>query len=294
MPNLKRDELIRSQQTEEIEIEREYSNEDENLVVRNIFEIKDLISYEILKQELLNSLEQDEYPTFLHPNSNNIIRILSENIKNIKIEDIDDKIYLDTLKGEIREILLSYLERVYDLKYIINEAEAFIDLEPIADLYEFFIIRKLNNIYKYYYSIINLSFFDNLVKGEELEELKGTLREYLISLSDNFKNEENVDDKSLTLEMLSKFFGNKEKIVNNGISNVVGFSSFLNYIIEENDGEIITEKIKEMFYNFGSFEGLDFDDEETFKKYFECITELDNANELVVNLSSKVFEDNAT
>ncbi len=44
-----------------------------------------------------------------------------------------------------------------------------------------------------------------------------------------------------------------------------------------------------MFYNFGGYEGLDFDDEETFKKYFECISELDNANQLVVTLSSRVF-----
>lgn len=289
MPENKRDDLIRSISTEEMQTQREYSNEDENLVVRNIFEIKDLISYEILKQELINSLEQDAYPTFLHPNSNNVIRILSENIDNLEIQDVEDKTYIDVLKTEIRTILLEYLERTYDLKYIINELEPFIDLEPIADLYEFFVIRKLNNIFKYYYSIINMSFFDKIVKEEEQEELKDGLRQYLISLSDSFKNDEPIDDQILTMEMLSKFFKNKEKIVNNGISNVVGFSSFLNFLVEENDGEIVSDKIKEMFYNFGGYEGLDFDDEETFKKYFECISELDNANQLVVTLSSRVF-----
>lgn len=289
MPENKRDDLIRSVSTEEMQIQREYSNEDDNLVVRNIFEIKDLISYEILKQELINSLEQDAYPTFLHPNSNNVIRILSENIDNLEIQDVEDKTYIDMLKTEIRTILLEYLERTYDLKYIINETEPFIDLEPIADLYEFFVIRKLNNIFKYYYAIINMSFFNKIVKEEEQAELKDGLRQYLISLSDSFKNDEPIDDQMLTMEMLSKFFKNKEKIVNNGISNIVGFSSFLNFLVEENDGEIISDKIKEMFYNFGGYEGLDFDDEETFKKYFECISELDNANQLVVTLSSKVF-----
>lgn len=289
MPENKRDDLIRSISTEEMQIQREYSNEDDNSVVRNIFEIKDLISYEILKQELINSLEQDAYPTFLHPDSNNVIRILSENIDNLEIQDVEDKTYIDMLKTEIRTILLEYLERTYDLKYIINELEPFIDLEPIADLYEFFVIRKLNNIFKYYYSIINMSFFNKIVKEEEQAELKDGLRQYLISLSDNFKNDEPIDDQILTMEMLSKFFKNKEKIVNNGISNIVGFSSFLNFLVEENDGEIISDKIREMFYNFGGYEGLDFDDEETFKKYFECISELDNANQLVVTLSSKVF-----
>lgn len=289
MPENKRDDLIRSVSTEEMQIQREYSNEDDNLVVRNIFEIKDLISYEILKQELINSLEQDAYPTFLHPDSNNVIRILSENIDNLEIQDVEDKTYIDMLKTEIRTILLEYLERTYDLKYIINELEPFIDLEPIADLYEFFVIRKLNNIFKYYYSIINMSFFNKIVKEEEQAELKDELRQYLISLSDSFKNDEPIDDQMLTMEMLSKFFKNKEKIVNNGISNIVGFSSFLNFLVEENDGEIISDKIREMFYNFGGYEGLDFDDEETFKKYFECISELDNANQLVVTLSSRVF-----
>ena len=289
MPENKRDDLIRSISTEEMQTQREYSNEDDNLVVRNIFEIKDLISYEILKQELINSLEQDAYPTFLHPDSNNVIRILSENIDNLEIQDVEDKTYIDVLKTEIRTILLEYLERTYDLKYTINELEPFIDLEPIADLYEFFVIRKLNNIFKYYYSIINMSFFNKIVKEEEQAELKDGLRQYLISLSDSFKNDEPIDDQILTMEMLSKFFKNKEKIVNNGISNIVGFSSFLNFLIEENDGEIISDKIKEMFYNFGGYEGLDFDDEETFKKYFECISELDNANQLVVTLSSRVF-----
>lgn len=289
MPENKRDDLIRSISTEEMQTQREYSNEDDNLVVRNIFEIKDLISYEILKQELINSLEQDAYPTFLHPDSNNVIRILSENIDNLEIQDVEDKTYIDMLKTEIRTILLEYLERTYDLKYIINELEPFIDLEPIADLYEFFVIRKLNNIFKYYYSIINMSFFNKIVKEEEQAELKDGLRQYLISLSDSFKNDEPIDDQILTMEMLSKFFKNKEKIVNNGISNIVGFSSFLNFLIEENDGEIVSDKIKEMFYNFGGYEGLDFDDEETFKKYFECISELDNANQLVVTLSSRVF-----
>ena len=289
MPENKRDDLIRSISTEEMQTQREYSNEDENLVVRNIFEIKDLISYEILKQELINSLEQDAYPTFLHPDSNNVIRILSENIDNLEIQDVEDKTYIDVLKTEIRTILLEYLERTYDLKYIINELEPFIDLEPIADLYEFFVIRKLNNIFKYYYSIINMSFFNKIVKEEEQEELKDGLRQYLISLSDSFKNDEPIDDQILTMEMLSKFFKNKEKIVNNGILNIVGFSSFLNFLVEENDGEIVSDKIKEMFYNFGGYEGLDFDDEETFKKYFECISELDNANQLVVTLSSRVF-----
>lgn len=289
MPENKRDDLIRSISTEEMQTQREYSNEDENLVVRNIFEIKDLISYEILKQELINSLEQDAYPTFLHPDSNNVIRILSENIDNLEIQDVEDKTYIDVLKTEIRTILLEYLERTYDLKYIINELEPFIDLEPIADLYEFFVIRKLNNIFKYYYSIINMSFFNKIVKEDEQAELKDGLRQYLISLSDSFKNDEPIDDQILTMEMLSKFFSNKEKIVNNGISNIVGFSSFLNFLVEENDGEIVSDKIKEMFYNFGGYEGLDFDDEETFKKYFECISELDNANQLVVTLSSRVF-----
>lgn len=289
MPENKRDDLIRSISTEEMQTQREYSNEDENLVVRNIFEIKDLISYEILKQELINSLEQDAYPTFLHPDSNNVIRILSENIDNLEIQDVEDKTYIDVLKTEIRTILLEYLERTYDLKYIINELEPFIDLEPIADLYEFFVIRKLNNIFKYYYSIINMSFFNKIVKEDEQAELKDGLRQYLISLSDSFKNDEPIDDQMLTMEMLSKFFSNKEKIVNNGISNIVGFSSFLNFLVEENDGEIVSDKIKEMFYNFGGYEGLDFDDEETFKKYFECISELDNANQLVVTLSSRVF-----
>lgn len=289
MPENKRDDLIRSISTEEMQIQREYSNEDDNLVVRNIFEIKDLISYEILKQELINSLEQDAYPTFLHPDSNNVIRILSENIDNLEIQDVEDKTYIDVLKTEIRTILLEYLERTYDLKYTINELEPFIDLEPIADLYEFFVIRKLNNIFKYYYSIINMSFFNKIVKEEEQAELKDGLRQYLISLSDSFKNDEPIDDQILTMEMLSKFFKNKEKIVNNGISNIVGFSSFLNFLVEENDGEIVSDKIKEMFYNFGGYEGLDFDDEETFKKYFECISELDNANQLVVTLSSRVF-----
>lgn len=289
MPENKRDDLIRSISTEEMQTQREYSNEDDNLVVRNIFEIKDLISYEILKQELINSLEQDAYPTFLHPDSNNVIRILSENIDNLEIQDVEDKTYIDVLKTEIRTILLEYLERTYDLKYTINELEPFIDLEPIADLYEFFVIRKLNNIFKYYYSIINMSFFNKIVKEEEQAELKDGLRQYLISLSDSFKNDEPIDDQMLTMEMLSKFFKNKEKIVNNGISNIVGFSSFLNFLVEENDGEIVSDKIKEMFYNFGGYEGLDFDDEETFKKYFECISELDNANQLVVTLSSRVF-----
>lgn len=289
MPENKRDDLIRSISTEEMQTQREYSNEDDNLVVRNIFEIKDLISYEILKQELINSLEQDAYPTFLHPDSNNVIRILSENIDNLEIQDVEDKTYIDVLKTEIRTILLEYLERTYDLKYIINELEPFIDLEPIADLYEFFVIRKLNNIFKYYYSIINMSFFNKIVKEDEQAELKDGLRQYLISLSDSFKNDEPIDDQILTMEMLSKFFSNKEKIVNNGISNIVGFSSFLNFLVEENDGEIVSDKIKEMFYNFGGYEGLDFDDEETFKKYFECISELDNANQLVVTLSSRVF-----
>lgn len=289
MPENKRDDLIRSISTEEMQTQREYSNEDDNLVVRNIFEIKDLISYEILKQELINSLEQDAYPTFLHPDSNNVIRILSENIDNLEIQDVEDKTYIDVLKTEIRTILLEYLERTYGLKYIVNELEPFIDLEPIADLYEFFVIRKLNNIFKYYYSIINMSFFNKIVKEEEQADLKDRLRQYLISLSDSFKNDEPIDDQILTMEMLSKFFKNKEKIVNNGISNIVGFSSFLNFLVEENDGEIVSDNIKEMFYNFGGYEGLDFDDEETFKKYFECISELDNANQLVVTLSSRVF-----
>ena len=111
MPENKRDDLIRSISTEEMQTQREYSNEDDNLVVRNIFEIKDLISYEILKQELINSLEQDAYPTFLHPDSNNVIRILSENIDNLEIQDVEDKTYIDVFETEIRIIWVEYLER---------------------------------------------------------------------------------------------------------------------------------------------------------------------------------------
>jgi hypothetical protein len=54
---------------------------------------------------------------------------------------------------------------------------------------------------------------------------------------------------------------------------------------------MVSDRIREMFYNFGGYEGIEFDDNESFKNYFECLMELENANELLVTLASKVFED---
>lgn len=290
MPDKERQRIINAENTQEFSNMYEYNSENENSVVQHIFELKDMLSYEILKQELIDVLETDNFPLFIDERSRNIVRIISENINNLEIEDPDDKFYLNTFREEIRTIVLTHMNNSYDITYNINEMEQYIDLEPIADIYEFFILRKLNNIFKYYYSIINLSFFDKTSEGDDRDDLRETLREYLLELVPNL-NQDEVTDQELTMELLSEFFSNKERIVNSGISNVEGFSSFLNYIVTEDDGEFVSDRIREMFYNFGGFEGIEFDDTITFKRYFEVLSDIENANDLLVLLSTRVFKE---
>ena len=291
MSKLNRNQVINAEYLDEFQVEQEYNDENENTITKHIFELRDMLSYDILKQELIDSLEIDNKPLFLEPNSRNIVRIFSENLENLEIENSEDKFYLNVFKEEIRQLVLEYLKENYQITYNINEAEDFIDLEPIADLYEFFILRKLNNIFKYYYSIINMSFFDKILEeGEEKKNAIQTLKEYLISINNKLMMEEENVDKEITMEILGDFFNNRFKIVNSGIMNVIGMSSFLNFIITNDDGEVVSDKVREMFYNFGGYEGIEFDDSESFKNYFECLIELENANELLVTLASKVFE----
>jgi hypothetical protein len=295
MAKLSRTHLIGAEYLDELEVTQEYDgleDNNENSVTKHIFELKDLLSYDILKQELIDTLDIDGKPLFLEMNSRNIVRIFSDNINNLQLENSEDKFYLDTFKEEIRQIVLAHLEQNYQITYNINEAEEFIDLEPIADLYEFFVLRKLNNIFKYYYSIINMSFFDKVITEEKqrIEAVK-ELKEYLISINEKLSiAEEDISNNEITMEILSDFFNNRFKIVNSEIMNVIGMSSFLNFIVNHDDGELVSDRIREMFYNFGGFGGIEFDDTESFRNYFECLVELENANELLVILASKVFE----
>jgi hypothetical protein len=290
MDELNRNQIINAEYLDEYETEQEYDDGNENTVTKHIFELKDILSYDILKQELLDSLEIDGKPLFLEPNARNIVRIFSENINNLELIDSEDKFYINVFKEEIRQVVLEHLKENYRITYNINEAEDYIDLNPVADLYEFFILRKLNNIFKYYYSIINMSFFDKVITNEEeRNSMILNLKEYLISINDKLVEEE-VSDIEITMEILGDFFNNKGIIVNSGISNVIGMSSFLNFIITTDDGEMVSDRIREMFYNFGGYNGIEFDDTESFKNYFECLSELENANELLVTLASKVFE----
>jgi hypothetical protein len=292
MSKLSRNQMVNAEYLDELELNQEYNDENENSVTKHIFELRDTLSYDILKQELLDCLEIDNKPLFLEPNSRNIVRIFSENIDNMALENSEDKGYLNTFKEEIRQLVLDHLRDKYQVVYSINEAEEYINLEPIADLYEFFVLRKSNNVFKYYYSIINMSFFDKIVEDKEERELMvQTLREYLISINDKLVVEEELNDNDITMEILGDFFNNRYKIVNSGIMNVIGMSSFLNFIVTEDNGELVSDRIREMFYNFGGYEGIEFDDTESFKSYFDCLIELENANELLVMLASKVFED---
>ena len=291
MAKLDRNQILSAEYLDEYEVEQEYDSSNENKVTKHIFELKDILSFDILKQELIDSLEMDNKPLFLDSNARNIVRIFSENIDNLKIENPDDKFYLNTFKEDIRQLVLSYLKENYQITYNINEAEDYIDLNPIADLYEFFILRKLDNIFKYYYSIINMSFFDKVIENEEERNTAvQNLKEYLININDKLISGEEVSNINITMEILGDFFNNRFNIVNSGIMNVIGMSSFLNFVIAHDDGEMVADRIREMFYNFGGYEGIEFDDEESFKSYFECLTELENANELLVVLASKVFE----
>lgn len=296
MAKLSRTHLIGAEYLDELELTQEYDgleDNNENSVTKHIFELKDLLSYDILKQELIDTLDIDGKPLFLESNARNIVRIFSDNINNLQLENSEDKFYLDTFKEEIRQLVLAHLQESYEIKYNINEAEEFIDLDPIADLYEFFILRKLNNIFKYYYSIINMSFFDKVISNEqEKKDAVKDLKEYLISINEKLTvAEEDISNNEITMEILSDFFNNRYKIVNSEIMNVIGMSSFLNFIINHDDGEVVSDRIREMFYNFGGFGGIEFDDNESFRNYFECLVELENANELLVKLASKVFED---
>jgi hypothetical protein len=287
---LNRSQVINSEYLEEYDVEQVYNDDNENSITKHIFELKDILSYDILKQELIDSLEIDNKPLFLDANSRNIVRIFSENLENLQINDADDKSLLSTLREEIRGIVLDHLRENYLISYNINEGEEYIDLEPIADLYEFFIQRKLDNVFKYYYSIISMSFFDKIIENkEERKTMASAMREYLISINDKLTDGD-VSDEEITMEILGDFFNNRFKIVNSGISNVIGMSSFLNYVLMNDEGEIVTDRIKEMFYNFGGFGGMEFDDTESFRNYFECLLELENSNELLVSLASKVFE----
>jgi hypothetical protein len=295
MAKLSRTRLINAEYLDETEETQEYDTleyDNENSVTKHIFELKDLLSYDILKQELIDSLDVDGKPLFLEPNSRNIVRIFYENINNLYLENSEDKFYLDRFKEEIRQIVLAHLEENYKITYNINEAEEFIDLEPIADLYEFFVLRKLNNIFKYYYSIINMSFFDKIITDDqERKEATQELKQYLISINEKLLiGEEDISDNEITMELLSDFFNNRFKIVNSEIMTIIGMSSFLNFIVSHDDGEIVSDRVREMFYNFGGFGGIEFDDGESFRNYFECLIELENANELLVILASKVFE----
>lgn len=291
MAKLDRMEMINGEYLDVYEEEFEYDGSSENLVTKHIFEIKDAISYEILKQELIDTLEIDNRPLFLEGNARNIVRIISENIDNLVITDPDDKMYLNTFREEIRQLVLGHMEDSYSITYNINEADDFIDLEPVADLYEFFILRKLKNIFKYYYSIISMKFFDINVTDEERPEMVKNLREYLISINEKLIDEEDLKDSDITMQILGEFFNNKYNIVNSGIINIVGFSSFLNFVLTADDGEMVSDRVREMFYNFGGFKGIEFDDAISFKNYFDCLIELENANELLVLLASKVFQD---
>lgn len=295
MEKLERNKIINMEYLDEETEVQEYTGSDfdnNNSVTKHIFELKDLLSYDILKQELIDSFEIDSKPLFLEQNSRNIVRIIGDNIDNLKIDNPEDKFYLDTFREEIRQIVLGHLQENYEITYNINEAEGYIDLDPIADLYEFFVLRKLNNIFKYYYSIISMTFFDEILKKEdERKDAIQDLKEYLISINEKLMvADDDVIDTEITMETLSEFFNNRFNIVNSGILNVIGMSSFLNFITTHDDGELVSDRIREMFYNFGGFDGLEFDDTESFKNYFECLVELENANELLVLLASKVFE----
>lgn len=290
MDKMDRKMMTNAEYLDEYSPEQEYNDENENKVTQHIFELKDILSYDILKQELIDSLEIDSKPLFQEPNARNIVRIFSENLENLNIVDSDDKYYLNTFREEIRQIVLEHLKENYQISYNINEAEDYIDLTPIADLYEFFILRKLNNIFKYYYSIINMSFFAKVVDSEaEKKTMTQNLKEYLISVNDKHMDED-ASKEEITMEILGGFFSNRFRIVNSGISNVIGMSSFLNFILLNDSGEVVSDRVREMFYNFGGFEGIEFEDNESFKNYFECLVELENANELLVTLASKVFE----
>lgn len=289
MQDNKRDKIIKSEKLSEFETNSDYDAWDKNSVIKRIFEIRDEISYDILKEELLLCLEEDAKPLFLDPEMNNVVRIISENINNIELEGPDEKHYLNKLKNEIRTIVIDYLNQIYDINYNINENETFIDLEPIADLYEFFVLRKVNNMFNYYYSIISLTFFDKMGLGDEKEDLVEALREYLINLNPGLVQEEDPSDETIKITLLGDFFNNKDFIINSGISNVVGMSSFLNFLTMFDEGEEVTDRIKEMFYNFGGYEGIEYDDNESFKKYIDCLGELKNANELLVLLASKIL-----
>ena len=291
MSKLNRNQVINGEYLDEYQTEQEYYDENENTVTKHIFELKDILSYDILKQELIDTLEIDSKPLFLDPISRNIVRIFSENIGNLELVDSEDKFYLNVFKEEIRQLVLEHLRENYQITYNVNESEDYIDLEPIADLYEFFVLRKLNNIFKYYYSIINMSFFDKVVEDEEeRKDVVEALKEYLISINDKLMVEPDSSNHDITMEILGDFFNNRFKIVNSGIMNVIGMSSFLNFIVTNDDGEMVSDRIREMFYNFGGFGGIEFDDNDSFKNYFECLNELENANELLVTLASKVFE----
>jgi hypothetical protein len=137
-----------------------------------------------------------------------------------------------------------------------------------------------------------MSFFDKVITEEKqrIEAVK-ELKEYLISINEKLSiAEEDISNNEITMEILSDFFNNRFKIVNSEIMNVIGMSSFLNFIVNHDDGELVSDRIREMFYNFGGFGGIEFDDTESFRNYFECLVELENANELLVILASKVFE----
>lgn len=288
--------LINAEYLDEVQEDRVHSFDEtsDNLVIQHVFELKDHISYGILKQELIDTLERDKYPLLLDGDINNVVRIMSENIENLPLEDVNDKYFLSAVKEEIRTIVLDHLKDTYDITYNINENESFIDLEKIADLYEFFVIRKLDNIYKFYYSIISMTFFDKLIeKEEDREELILALKQYLVRLSPKLtlENFDELTTNKITMDLLTNFFNNKSMIINSGISNIEGMSSFLNFLTTINDGEVVSDSIREMFYNFGGYEGIEFDDSGTFRKYFDCIEELENSNDLLVMLSTKVFDD---
>lgn len=290
MSKLNREQVMNSEYLEEYQTEQEYDGSSENIVTKHIFELKDILSYEILKQELTDTLDIDKKPLFLDSNARNIVRIISENIDNLEIIDADDKFYLNTFREEIRQLVLEHLSDTYKISYNINENDDLIDLEPIADLYEFFIMRKLNNIFKYYYATINMSIFDKTVEEDQRGDMLETLRNFLIRNAYENAVPDDLSNEEITMDVLSKFFNNRFNIIDSGILNISGMSSFLNFIITVDDGEMVSDRIREMFYNFGGFNGIEFEDTDSFKNYVECLIELENANELLVMLASKVFE----
>lgn len=254
----------------------------------NIMRLQDELSYNVLFEEISDTLEQDKVG-FIQDRSRNFVRILSDRFDTINVykftnnENVAEaKNYINELKQNVCNLILSHLVDQYGISYNQNLVNYSPDLEMIAEIYEFFILRKKENISQYLYKLLTNLDEENGVSYRE------TTDELIQEIQRAKETKETIGENYLEYVILNFF-----KFVDILVKNENVASSISNYIFEscQSDAEEITnKKITQAYYNYGTENGLDFHDKESFSKYFSLLKKPEYANEVLRSLFAKFLK----